>query len=250
MAVKPWNTLADPRRSMHRHFFSDSVDFTCPFWEVFRGDYTDAMNAQDSAETRRLLDQVSAGNRDAFDRLFARHRDDVLQSVLLRVDGKLRARFDPSDVVQETQIEAFSRMEDYLARRPMPFRLWLRKTAYERLAKLRERHIKAAKRSVDREMPLSDQTSVRLVRQLCAPGSTPSEKVVRQELAQRVKRTLSHLSEADREILLMRYVEKLSNQEIGYILEIESGTVSKRHGRALLRLEKLLKENGIRESDL
>ena len=208
------------------------------------------MSAQDSSETRGLLEQVGDGDREAFDNLFARHREDVRQVVKLRLDQDLRARFDPSDVVQETQMEAFRRLEDYLDRRPMPFRLWLRKTAYERLIKLREQHVQAAKRSVEREVPLPDHTSVQLVRQLCAVGSTPSQKAVKRELARRVRQTLAQVSESDREILLMRYLEKLSNREIGYILDLDPATVSKRHGRALLRLEKLLRQNGIRGSDL
>ena len=208
------------------------------------------MNAQDSSETRRLLKQVSGGHREAFEELFARHRKEVRQAVLLRLDQDLRARVDASDVVQETQMEAIRRLDDYLARRPMPFRLWLRKTAYERLIKLRQQHVAAAKRTVQREVPLPDDTSLELVRQFWATGSTPSQKALKRELARRVRQTLAQLSETDREILLMRYIEKLSNREIGYILELDPATVSKRHGRALLRLEGLLRQNGIQESDL
>ena len=182
--------------------------------------------------------------------MFARHQEHLRRAVLLRLDRRLRSRVDPSDVVQETQMEAFRRLDDYLDRRPMPFRLWLRKTAHERLLKIREHHVKAAKRSVEREVPLPDHTSLELVRQLWAADSSPSQKAVKRELARRVRQTLAQLSETDREILLMRYLEKLSNREIGQILGLDPATVSKRHGRALLRLEKYLRENGIQESDL
>ncbi len=134
------------------------------------------MNTQDSTETHRLLEQVSAGRREAFDELFARVQEHLRRVVLLRLDQRLRSRVDPSDVVQETQIEAFRRFDDYLARRPMPFRLWLRKTALERLIKIREHHVKAAKRSVEREVPLPDHTSQQLVRRLWSVGSSPSQK--------------------------------------------------------------------------
>ena len=153
-------------------------------------------------------------------------------------------------MVQETQIEAFRRFDDYLARRPMPLRLWLHKTALERLIKIREHHIKAAKRSVEREVPLPDHTSQQLVRRLWSVGSSPSQKAMKRELTRRVRQMLAQLSDTDREILVMRYLEKLSNREIGYILELDPATVSKRHGRALLRLEKHLRQNGIQESDL
>jgi hypothetical protein len=63
----------------------------------------------DCAETQRLLEQVRAGDRLAFDQLFTRHRPFLRQVVELRLDPRLRARVDPSDVVQETQLEAFQR---------------------------------------------------------------------------------------------------------------------------------------------
>ena len=205
---------------------------------------------RDSAETQRLLEQVRAGDRQAIDRLLGRHRAYLRQVIQLRMDRKLRSRLDPSDVVQETELEAFGRMSEYLERRPMPFRLWLRKTAHERLLKLREQHVEAARRSVDREMPLPDRSSLLLAQQLLATGPTPSQHLAKRELVGRVRQALAQLAEADREILLMRYLEKLSNQEVGCILELDPQTVSKRHGRALLRLQKVLLESGFRESEL
>jgi hypothetical protein len=86
--------------------------------------------ADDSAETRRLLEQIRAGDAAAFGALFNRHRPALLAFLRHRFDPRLKARADPSDVVQETQMEAYRRLADYLARRPMPFRLWLQKTAY------------------------------------------------------------------------------------------------------------------------
>src|SRR6056297_731999 len=120
------------------------------------------MNDQDSTETRFLLNAVAAGRLTAFEQLFERHRDELRRAVELRFDPRLRGRADPSDVVQETHLEAFRRLDDFTTRRPMSFRLWLRRTAQERLIKLRERHLKASRRSVGRELPLPDQTSVLL----------------------------------------------------------------------------------------
>ena len=69
-------------------------------------------------------------------------------------------------------------------------------------------------------------------------------------MIQTVRHVLTVLPEQDREILLMRYLEKLSNQEIGQVLDIEPKAVSKRHARALLRLHKLLEERGVGGSNL
>jgi RNA polymerase sigma-70 factor, ECF subfamily len=89
----------------------------------------------DSAKARHLLDEVRSGGETAFERLFALHRPGLRRFVALRLDQRLQARLDASDIVQETQLEAFWRMDDFLKRRPMPFRVWLRKTAYEWLLK-------------------------------------------------------------------------------------------------------------------
>ena len=127
----------------------------------------------DSTGTRRLLEQVRAGKPRALDRLLDRHRPYVRRVVELRLDPQLRARVDPSDVVQEAQLEAVRRLDGYLERPPMPFRLWLRQLAYDRLLMVHRRHVGAARRSLQREVALPDRSSEALARQLLASGSTP-----------------------------------------------------------------------------
>jgi RNA polymerase sigma-70 factor (ECF subfamily) len=204
----------------------------------------------DSAETCRLLGQVEAGDRRAFDRLFARHRPNLLRVVTARLDPRVLARVDPSDVVQETQLEAYRRLPDYLTRRPMPFRLWLRKTAQERLLVARRQHLQAGWRSVAREVPLPEQSVLLLARPFLAAGSTPSRQIDRRELARRVSEALARLPEGDQEILLLRVYEGLSNHEAACVLGLDPATASKRHGRAVLRLHRLLVEGGLTESQL
>jgi RNA polymerase sigma-70 factor (ECF subfamily) len=200
----------------------------------------------DSAETCGLLEKVRTGDRQALETLLARHRANLLAFVEVRLDARLSARIDPSDVVQEAQLEMVRRMDDFLKRRPMPFHLWARKTAYARLLDLR-RHHRRARRSVEREAILPDRSSLLLARPLLAGGSSPSQHLQAQELAERVSHAVDRLSEADREILLMRHGEGLSFEEIACLLEIESAAARKRFGRALLRLQKALSEQGLSE---
>jgi RNA polymerase sigma-70 factor (ECF subfamily) len=199
-------------------------------------------------DTERLLQKAKAGDREAFEDLFARHRAYLRQVVALRLDPRIRPRLDPSDVVQDAQLEAFRRFHDYLQRRPMEFRLWLRKTTCERLLMLQRFHRQSARRSVDREVGLPDESAFVLVQQLLAGGSTPSKRLEHSETARRVREALALLSEADREILLMRNLEELSNQEVAEVLQIEPVAASQRYGRALLRLRKLLLASGLLES--
>src|SRR5262249_32784208 len=91
----------------------------------------------DSAETRALLEAVRAGDAEALGKLLDRPRPALRDFVEVHLDPRIRARVDPSDVVQETQVELVRRLDDFLAKRPMPFRLWVRKKAHERLLNLR-----------------------------------------------------------------------------------------------------------------
>src|SRR5579872_7503973 len=128
-----------------------------------------------SDDTEQLLIRAQAGDERAFEDLFARHRGYLHQVVATRLDPRIRARLDPSDVVQEAQFEAFRRIGDFLQRRPMAFRLWLRKTTYERMLMLQRYHRGAAQRNIDREVGLPDRSAFALVQQLFAAGSSPSK---------------------------------------------------------------------------
>jgi RNA polymerase sigma-70 factor (ECF subfamily) len=204
--------------------------------------------ASDSTETRRLLAQVREGDRSAINRLLTHHRPYLRQLVGLRLDRKLRARVDPSDVVQEAQIEASRRLDAYLEHAPMPFRLWLRQLAYDRLLMMRRRHCRAARRAVEREVNIPDRSSLLLAQQLQAHGPTPSQQLDREELAQRVRSAVAQLPDLDREVLILRTFEGLSFEEVSYLLGVSAAAARKRHGRALLRLHEILTAGGLSES--
>jgi RNA polymerase sigma-70 factor (ECF subfamily) len=204
----------------------------------------------DSGETQGLLGRVRAGDRQAFGQLFARHRAYLRRLVELRLDPRLRARVDPSDVVQEAHLEALNRLPAYLERPALPFRLWLRQIASDRALKARRHHLGAARRSLGREVPLPEESSLVLAGRLLDGGSTPSRRLDQRELARRLRRAVAQLPEADREVVMMRHFEGLSNQEVACLLGIDPATASKRHGRAMLRLHRILFEGGLTESQM
>ncbi len=194
----------------------------------------------DSPEMQRLLQQVRGGNPRARERLFDRSRNYLRRLIEVRLDPQLRARVDPSDVVQETQLEAFRRLDHFLRRQNLPFRLWLRRLANDRLIMLRRRHLRAARRSVRREAPALEQSAL----PLADPNPGPDEGLVCRDKADRVGRALDLLGEADRTILRLRNFDGLSNQEVARRLGIEPATASQRYGRALLRLRQHLLADG------
>jgi RNA polymerase sigma-70 factor (ECF subfamily) len=204
----------------------------------------------DSAQTHGLVERVRAGDRQAVDLLLARHEKYLRRLVDLWLDPRLRSRVDPSDIVQEAHLEALNRLKAYLERPALPFRLWLRQIAYDRALKARRHHLTAARRAIGREVPLPEQSSLVLAKQLIADGSTASRQLDRSELVRRLREAVARLPRADREIVLMRHFEGLSNQEVGCLLGIEPATASKRHGRAMLRLHRILFAGGLTEAEL
>jgi RNA polymerase sigma-70 factor (ECF subfamily) len=198
----------------------------------------------DSADTEGLLEEFAQGDGQALDRLLTRHRDELRDFIEARLDPRVAARVDPSDVVQEAQMEVARRMDEFLRRRPMPFRLWVRKTAYERLLDLHKRHLKRSKRSVQREVALPEHSSLMLARPLLQ-ASTPSQHLEARELAERVARVVATLSELDRDILLLRHAEGMPFEDIACLLDVEPAAARKRFGRALIRLQQGLSEQGL-----
>lgn len=195
----------------------------------------------DSSETDQLLQMIAAGDRDALGSLIGRHREYLRRVVDARMEPGLRRKLDPSDVVQETLAVASRRIDDYLTRRPATFRLWLRGTALEQLVDARRHHL-AQKRSLERDVCISDASSLALARVFA--GSGPADRLLRREAADQVRQALDALTPSDRELLIMRHGEGLSNADTAELLQVDPKTASKRYGRALQRLATQLSRLG------
>jgi RNA polymerase sigma-70 factor (ECF subfamily) len=195
-------------------------------------------------ETEALLTRAGRGDLQARDLLLLRHQGRLTRMVAVRMDRRLAARLDPSDVVQEALAEAARRLAGYLERPSMPFYPWLRQLAWQRLVDLHRQHVRARKRSIAREepclLPLPDESAAELGRQLLAAGSSPSQRALKKELYERVQEAMVRLSAGDREVLVLRHLEQLGNAEIAAVLGITEGAVKARHLRALVRLRALL----------
>lgn len=200
------------------------------------------MTSPSDPDTSALLNRSAAGDTDARDRLLHRHRDRLRRMVAVRLDPRLAARIDPSDVVQEALADADRKLDKYLRDRPLPFYPWLRQIAWERLVHVHRRHVRASRRSVGREegISLSDRSAAELAERLFARGSTPSRKALRDELRARVRAALAALPETDREVLILRNLEQLSVASTADVLGLSEGAVKMRHVRALARLRAVL----------
>jgi RNA polymerase sigma-70 factor (ECF subfamily) len=162
----------------------------------------------------------------------------------MRLDPALAGRVDASDVVQDVLLEASRRLDDYLANPAMPFHLWLRHMAMDHVIDAHRRHRKAQRRSLDREQSirpaLADSSSLDLSAAFLDHELTPASAAMKQEMQRRLQSAIAELPDDDREVIVMRHVEQLSNQEVAAALNLSEAAASMRHLRALRRLRALV----------
>lgn len=196
-------------------------------------------------ETQHLLAEAQQGDVAAVNRLLDRHRESLRQLVRLRLDRAMARRVDASDIVQDVLLEANQRLSDYLADPRLPFHLWLRHLAKDRIIDMHRQHRGAQRRSLDREQPLAanaspDRSAFDLGGQLVDPELTPAAANIRRELEERFLVAVEQLEDDDREIILMRHFEQLGNNEVATVLGLSPAAAGMRHLRALRKLRAIL----------
>ncbi len=198
-----------------------------------------------TTEQWNLLAQAAQDKAQLAD-LFNQHRDRLKRIVSSCLDQRVQGRLDASDVLQETFIEAYGRVHEYLAEPKVSLFVWLRFLAKQRLAMMHRQHLSVQARDVRRDRPLlrddeNRRSSVLLATQLAARLTTASATLSRKELRLQIQDALNKLDEKSREVLLLRHFEQLSNVETAEVLAISSTAACNRYVRALERLKHLLK---------
>jgi RNA polymerase sigma-70 factor (ECF subfamily) len=199
----------------------------------------------DHPDTQDLLAQARQGQPGAVDRLLDVHREPLRRMIGLRLDPALAARVDASDIVQDVLLEAHRRLEEYLRNPVMPFRLWLRHIAKDHVIDAHRRHRQAQRRSLDREQPLvpavlADHSSFELAAQILDGERTPASAAIHRELQHKLDCAIAELDEDDREVILLRHREQLSNQQVADALGLSEAAASMRYLRAVRRLRAAL----------
>ena len=196
-------------------------------------------------QTQDLLKDVENGDTSAVNRLLNRHREAVRRMVQMRLDQAVARRVDASDVVQDVMLEASQRLSDYIRSPSMPFHLWLRQLAKDRIIDMHRRHRAAQRRSVDREqnninVGSDNQSAADLTALLRDAELTPAASALRKEMEERFVLALDQLDESDREIVIMRHFEHLGNGEVAAALGLSAPAAGLRYLRAIRRLRELL----------
>jgi len=200
---------------------------------------------RNSSEIDDLLRRAGVGDKHAQSELFALHRSRLRAMLRLRLDRRLAGRIDPSDVLQEAYLDYSRRLPEYLAEREVPFFVWLRGLTGQRLVDLHRAHLGAQMRSAGQEVSLyrgalPAASSVSLANQLLGRLTSPTQAAVRAEMQVRLQEALNTMDPLDREVLVLRHFEELSNSETAAVLGIQPAAASKRYIRALARLKEIL----------
>ena len=197
-----------------------------------------------NSESAGLLARLCANGESALAEYFARHRERLRRMVHRRMDRRLARRVDASDILQEGYVDAARRLDEYLTEPSMPFVLWLRFLLHQRVLAAYRWHFCGQKRDARREdshycAANRDDASRAANARFAANGPTPSGAAVQAETREQLRRQINQLDPLDREIILLRHVDELSNTEAAQMLALSPSAASKRYIRALDRLRQL-----------
>ena len=177
--------------------------------------------------------------------LFDQYRDRLRRMVELRLDPRLRARFDASDVVQEAFLDVARDLDAYLTDPKLPPLLWLRLHVGRRLTTLHRQHLGTKMRDAGQEIALYQgaqphASSAALAAMLLGRHTSPTQAAQRAERMLRVQEALNSLDPIDREVLALRHFEQLSRAEAALVIGISQEAGAKRSLCALKRLKDVL----------
>lgn len=183
----------------------------------------------------------------SFAELFTEYRPRLKQMLQFRMDPRLRSRTDISDILQESYIDAYRRLDHFHRKPEMSMYVWLRQITLQRLIDVHRHHLKADKRNVRNEVRLDRRdyqatTSAAIAAHLVDQMVSPSQLAIRHEMVSQTESALEELDDIDREVLALRHFEEMKNGEVAEVLGISEAAASNRYVRALTRLRKDLEK--------
>ena len=189
-----------------------------------------------------LLRRCRAGETPAREQLFERYRHYLQALARAQLGRHLRTKCDPSDLVQQTLLEAHRDFAAFQGEHEPELLAWLRRILAHNLFN-EARHFGARQRDAAREVSLEqvqagvDRSSVALGRCLAAGGPSPSQLAAKRESAVRLADALARLPEDYQTVLLLRVFEELPADEVARRMGRSAGAVRMLQMRALAALK-------------
>jgi len=192
-----------------------------------------------NSNEKELVDQTMNGDPTALGSLLELHRDRLSRMIKGRIDPRLAARVDTSDVVQEVHLEVIKRIHEFIAKPEVPFFTWVRFLAKQKMAEIARHNITTQARDVRRECIASQEgeSSLLLSRYLEAKVESPSKEANDIEVKEFIALAIASLEPSDQDVLFLRHAEQLTAVETAAELGISPNTCRQRHVRALQRLK-------------
>jgi len=186
-----------------------------------------------------FLGALRGGDALALERFTQRYRQWLALLARLQMNGRLQEKFDPSDLVQQTLLEACRDLPKFEGTTEAELRTWLRQILAHVLAHEIRRYGGTGKRDADLEISLNQdlaRSSMRLNEILADTGSSPSERAVHNEQELRLAEVLARLPDEHREVIILRNLEGLSHEEVARRMGRSVGAVRMLWMRALASL--------------
>src|SRR4051794_27558838 len=201
----------------------------------------------DSEASDDLLRRARAGDEAALADLYSGYRGRLKRMIQLRLDRRLAGRVDASDILQDAYLEVRRRFADYSQDgcESLPFFLWLRLLTGQKMTDLHRKHLGTQMRDLALEVSLGrgkmpQASSASLAAQLLGKLTSASRAAIRAEHRLIVQEALDRMDPIDREILVLRHFEHLTNHEVALVLGLGKTAASQRYVRALKRLKDIL----------
>jgi len=172
-----------------------------------------------------------------------RHRSWLSMLARLQIDGRFRQKFDPSDAVQQTMLEAVKSLPQFRGRTEPELAAWLRRILARVIAHQVRHHRDTQRRDVAREVSIEQalaDSSDRLGNAALAAGTSPSQHALRHERELRLAEALARLPDDYREVIILRNLEGLSHEQVARRMQRNVGAVRMLWVRALARLREEL----------
>jgi RNA polymerase sigma-70 factor, ECF subfamily len=196
-------------------------------------------------DDQTLIVRLRSEGDQALADVMDQHASRLRQIVELRVDPRLSGRVDTADVLQEAFLEARKRLPRYLGDPSVSVFVWLRGVVLDTLVDFHRRHLGAKMRDAGQEVSLHgpagpQASSVALAAYLAGSITSPSQAAIREETARQIEIVLAGMEEIDREVLILRHFEQLTNDEVAAVVGVKKAAASRRYMRALARFRTVL----------
>jgi len=189
-----------------------------------------------------LIESARNGDAEACGRLLDGYRSYLSLLARIQLDRRLQGKVDPSDLVQETFLQAQQGLPGFHGLTEPELLQWLRQILAARLAKLMRHFYGTQRRNVRLEQELDDDLdrSSSAVQALAASQSSPSQQAARREESVLLAGALDRLPADYREVIVLRQLEELSFPEVAQRMGRSVGSVKQLWMRALVQLRRLL----------